>query len=308
MECRLSSDYLYNYKHDYDALEKTIQFGFRYNLWDENLPYTKFKQYNYMVCFCDIRWNDNKYHMSCYGKNILIMKKEWAIRNGITPVSYVHNTSPILDDAWVVRRYLNQLARYFITQRFGRINPSNYVAVIEEIENQIVTYKLDKVNLETVTNAAMWQNQFFNSISVIAQGTFSYSSQLGNAFDALFLELEKRDALSRIYQDNFVHPKSGNHPNKVLYDEREWRSLKMPNSTNAAQVFANGFLPSSENLIFNDDDVEYIVLENHRHKQDLVNLISSGKTLLTRKSLCKIKLLCKMNREISKRKSLGCVF
>lgn len=310
MERRLSSDYLYHYKHSYDTIEKTIMYGFRHNLWDEELPFTNYKQYNFMVCFCDIRWGDNDYHMSCYGKNALVMKKDWAIKNGVTPVSYVHNSSPIMDDSWTVRRYLNQIARNFLAKHFGGVQPSNYVAIIEENENQIKTYGMNKSNLETITNNPNWQQQFFTKISSIATTACSYPPQLADAFDALFLELEKRDALSRIYQGDFTHPVSGFFPNKIFYDEREWRSLKMPNINDAQQSFINQFLPPSYNLIFDDDDVEYIILENHRHKQDLINLIQSPKTLtlLTSKSIPKIKLLCQMKKEIAKRKAKGDIF
>ena len=286
-------------------------YGFRHNLWDEELPFTSYKQRNYMVCFCDIKWGDNDYHMSCYGKNALVMKKEWAIKNGITPLSYIHESSPIMDDSWVVRRYLNQLARNFIAQNLGSIPPSNYVAIIEELENQITANGINKSNLDLITKKPTWQQQFYNKILVLATTPCSYSSQLGNAFDILFLELEKRDSFSRIYQGDFNHPISGLHPDKVIYDEREWRSIKMPpNALIAQQSVTNGYLPQPFNLLFNDDDIEYIILENHRHKQDLINLIQSSNTstLLTSKSVPKIKLLCQMKKEIAKRKAKGDIF
>ncbi len=78
MNERLSSDYLYNYKWDYDTVKKTVQYGFRHNGWKEKIPLTESWQINFIVCFCDIKWKDNKVHMSWYGKNIFVMKKEWA--------------------------------------------------------------------------------------------------------------------------------------------------------------------------------------------------------------------------------------
>ncbi len=46
-----------------------------------------------MVCFCDILEKDSKKHSDLYGKYALVMKKEWALKNNISPVTYIHNNS-----------------------------------------------------------------------------------------------------------------------------------------------------------------------------------------------------------------------
>lgn len=46
-----------------------------------------------MVCFCDIPLSQILEHSKTYGNYAIGLKKEWAIKNGISPVIYFHNNS-----------------------------------------------------------------------------------------------------------------------------------------------------------------------------------------------------------------------
>lgn len=46
-----------------------------------------------MVCFCDIPLSKIKHHLSVYGKYGLGLKKTWGIKNGISPILYLHPSS-----------------------------------------------------------------------------------------------------------------------------------------------------------------------------------------------------------------------
>lgn len=46
-----------------------------------------------MVSFCDIPLSKIKNHVSFYGEYALGLKKEWGIKNGITPILYCHDNS-----------------------------------------------------------------------------------------------------------------------------------------------------------------------------------------------------------------------
>jgi len=48
-----------------------------------------------MVCFCDIPLSATANHMQRYGRYAIGLSKEWGIRNGISPVLYTHEESPV---------------------------------------------------------------------------------------------------------------------------------------------------------------------------------------------------------------------
>lgn len=48
-----------------------------------------------MICFCDIPLSQIKNHTDTYGKYAIGLKKEWAIKKGVTPILYTHKSSLI---------------------------------------------------------------------------------------------------------------------------------------------------------------------------------------------------------------------
>jgi len=46
-----------------------------------------------MICFCDIPLSQTTEHVNTYGSYAIGLKKEWAIKNSITPVLYIHDDS-----------------------------------------------------------------------------------------------------------------------------------------------------------------------------------------------------------------------
>ena len=51
-----------------------------------------------MKCFCDIPLSQIYEHTNTYGKFAIGFTKEWAQKVGITPVIYIHNQSPQIQD------------------------------------------------------------------------------------------------------------------------------------------------------------------------------------------------------------------
>jgi len=51
-----------------------------------------------MVCFCDIPLSQIKNHTDAYGKYAVGLKKEWAIKKGVTPVLYTHKESLVTEN------------------------------------------------------------------------------------------------------------------------------------------------------------------------------------------------------------------
>ena len=51
-----------------------------------------------MKCFCDIPLSQIYEHTNTYGKFAIGITEEWAQKEGITPVIYIHNQSPQIQD------------------------------------------------------------------------------------------------------------------------------------------------------------------------------------------------------------------
>lgn len=60
-----------------------------------------------MTCFCDLPLFLIKKHLQRYGPFGLGLRKEWALKNGITPVLYVHSHSVLLE---VLNKTVQKLA------------------------------------------------------------------------------------------------------------------------------------------------------------------------------------------------------
>lgn len=180
---------------------------------------------------------------------------------------------------------------------------------LEYVEQEINNQKIDKQFIINHGNDVVWHQNFINNLTTYLKSNTN-SSSLFPLINILFEELERRDSFLRIYDGMFEHPIAKRNEYKILYEEREWRSMKLAQKQSDIQYYPDGrmYLGSNYNLSFNDDDVEYIVLEHHKDREDLINLIKTGNTLLTEKSLNKIKLLCKMKKILSKRMATGEVF
>jgi hypothetical protein len=293
---RLSSEYLFHYKKDLRVLCLILKGGFRHSVWDETLPYRKSKQFNYICSFCDILPCDADYHTSCYGKNALALTKTWGIKNGISPVRYIHESSAGASETYHAHKVL--LRNAILSE--GRDDTEMFVKylcssmVYDEntgLRNELMRQGEPDLLLRLVLGEKF--NQFKAMIDSIPAGAPQQTidtifTSLFNRIKELHNELERRDAFVRAYVEDF-QPSSG--PiivGKVLYDEREWRSVKMTNpipvetgvSRNRAAHDA-GFLPPEYNLSFSADDVKYVIVENVADKQVVLDFVVKEKCLIS---------------------------
>jgi len=101
MLTKISSNYFFNFTCDFDYLLETLEhsaFSPRYNCEDLSYIHSSFgvirKIYILMKCFCDIPLNHlMEIHMKTYGSYGIGLKKEWGIRNNLTPVHYIPTLS-----------------------------------------------------------------------------------------------------------------------------------------------------------------------------------------------------------------------
>lgn len=93
----ISANTLFHFTSDKKNIENilTNKFSPRYCL--EHLDFisddTSFDIALPMVCFCDIPLSQIKNHISTYGEYAIGLSKDWGLRNGLSPVLYLHNNS-----------------------------------------------------------------------------------------------------------------------------------------------------------------------------------------------------------------------
>ncbi len=50
-----------------------------------------------MICFCDIPFHKLNYHTNWYGKYAIAFSKEWGLKNGLQPITYLNENSELLN-------------------------------------------------------------------------------------------------------------------------------------------------------------------------------------------------------------------
>ena len=288
---RLSSDFLFHYKGDFDVVKLILQHGFRHNMWQESLPYNGAKQENFCCSFCDILPEQSAFHQQVYGDYAIALKKEWGIREDISPVRYIHERSPGMTDAYIALKNLNRvsaearkdgIATHITTYLLSSVLMDKGLLPNGNLQKTLAAAPLFSPLLGQVAAVDHIFNEFVESLSSEDRKLefFNYLNSLMNRIIELHNELELRDSFLRAYSEDFTHPRSGHFPSKVLYDEREWRSKRTinerPDGSHAseyAQAIKDGFLPPSYNLTFGNDDLEYIIVRTDEEKNLLLEFL-----------------------------------
>jgi hypothetical protein len=280
---RLSSDYLYTYTSKLDNIKLMLKYGLRHSMNQEKIPYQNSEQHNFIVCFCDILPEQSDYHKSVYGNYGLSFKKNWGIQNGISPVRYVHEKSTgttsnyvkIKNDLREARKTLadgNQID-YFLalllhsTAREKGLLTKN--TIDEEIGNMPLVNHIKNIDSRYAEKLKKYGAK--DLMEIFNEWVVPILHLLEKSVD----ELEKRDALIRLYEGDFRHIKS-----KILYDEREWRSVKFISETEnktdptiLENAVKNGYLPEKFNLKFGTNDIAVILVESDAEKQEIKDFI-----------------------------------
>ena len=286
MNERLSSDNLYHFTREFETIKLILQNGFRYSLINEYRPHsiipgTQLIQQNYIVCFCDIKPEENQYHKSCYGNFSIGLNKTWGIKKGIEPVQYIHENSFFTNPKSVSMR--NEARGLF--QKSQKLN--TYDLLAKELiywsfwrDDHNVIEKKIKEDYDEIIEALKESkkdkilNDFILKIEIRLEEVYEY--------------IEKIDPYKRNYMEDFICPTSNkNIPNKILYDEREWRSCitnfsdkdivkeKIQNN-----IVMKGYLSEKHNLRFTDKDLIEIKLDNQKSKDLLYKFLRENKTNL----------------------------
>ncbi|NGP90058.1 abortive infection system antitoxin AbiGi family protein [Fodinibius halophilus] len=301
---RLSSDYLYHFTGSFDTINKIMSNGFRHSLSKERLSFANSIQENFIVSFCDIKYSESLAHQKCYGQYALALTKDWGIKKGITPVTYIHGNSVNFSEK---SRYLKNKNRFI----FEQFNPFKSKSLNKIFKRYIRLSLLEKRIDEKIFNPSVeirqdgdlkkQYNQIDQELSEyvkelekhgLEKKFIKYVHVLGENILDLIGHLENTDWLSRSYKDQFTCPQSGETFDKVLYDEREWRSVQDASwlkidfgAGKYEKALGNGFLPEKYNLKFEDQDIVRIVVKNEKEKAELLSKINSNSHLISSSKL-----------------------
>jgi len=287
---RLSSDYLFHYKQSFSVFQSILKDGFRHNLWDESLPYKESSQYNYICSFCDIRPKDAEYHRECYGSYAIALTKEWGIKNGISPVRYVHEGSRGVSQKYIELKNLFRRAKGTGNDDYLTVMCDYLIAsmVYEKdlLQNGDVKLSLSRKPelVKEMLKAESSIDQLLNAMKQTGKGDelIQILVVLFSRINALQDELENRDSYMRAYSEDFTPSHGVTIENKILYDEHEWRSVKyvIPNERdNGRQEYLkalkNRYLSPKYNLKFDDEDVRYLVVDRDEDIKVLLDLVEN---------------------------------
>lgn len=141
---------------------------------------------NKVVCFCDIPLTQASEHRGSYESYAIGLSKDWAKRNCVTPVRYVHSNSPGLSGKIMEFMEMRDLQSNFVPERLNyKHNRAIHLGSLSK-EARIVIADLEKA--------------LKDALDFIALGMPFYKAYEGD------------DPLHQI-------------PQKKYYDEREWRAF-----------------------------------------------------------------------------------
>lgn len=302
---RLSSDFLSHFT-SFKALNAILKNGFRYSLNVEYLPINNEMNANYLISFCDVIPSQSKGHF-IYGKNIIILNKLWGIKNGVSPVMYIHDNSPGMSKDYL--KYIQYMYLISTSSKNDKLFNYEYSDIFEIIGNLLIFKQtgawdlmypdkqdlpetLDKLKKLPIKDKVLEIKEKFDKMSNHFKKdteVYEFFLTLIREFDDLFYLIASHISHVTRFQRAYSNSFRG-YDNKILYDEREWRSVISPSTHDVdldelVEKYRNSipitdkyvfekieYLPEEFNLKFSWDDISMIVLEKD---SDLVEMQES---------------------------------
>jgi hypothetical protein len=303
----LNSDKLFHFTSKSNTISLILQNGFRYSGLNEKIISEDKSQLIFGVSFCDIPFKDTGFHRDCYGSYGLVMEKDWGIKNGISPVRYIHENSPGATELYLkIKKNLTELKHYY--HNVGDVEYSILylysLIVLSESDNAELNYNKVISNRE-VENARDEFVEFYeflkNNHKKYAELFTKYMELYTYRLSELHNELYHRDLYMRNYSESFACPKNEKIiKNKILYNEREWRAVKRislkrdtPKSEydKLLSYAEQNYLPKEYNMKFSESDIFAILIEKKEDKGEILSEIEKGSVINPEKIADKFFLL-----------------
>lgn len=149
-------NHIFHYTNSFEVLLKIIRNGFAPSYCDEKI--NEIDYYIPMVSFCNIPLKDVDLYMR-YGKYGIGMSLEWAVRNSISPVIYIHENTPFKDLHKQINLInLNQIATKYFANMYKEITEN-----VKDNNN----YEQDKNLLKQINDVTVPTLQFFKNWKTI---------------------------------------------------------------------------------------------------------------------------------------------
>ncbi|MFA7288559.1 MAG: abortive infection system antitoxin AbiGi family protein [Melioribacteraceae bacterium] len=245
---KLSANSLYHFTPKYDNIKSILENGFLFSALKEDIPFSMYANspfsiqgiINYIniskaVCFCDIPLNLCNEHATQYGKYVIGLSKEWGIKKGITPIRYIHYSSPDINND----SYRSMRNSYMMYQQHNNSPYDFYRNIIEDL------YNIEPQSEDEIGN-----------IPVAVKKTIIYmNSQL---IDMAKYVMFAQNFL-RSYEGDWVDRITKEITKRRYYDEREWRAVKNADETG--------------NLLMNPEDITDIIVNTPEERKDIYSFM-----------------------------------
>lgn len=151
-----------------------------------------------MVCFCDIPLSQVTEHVDTYGKYAIGLSKDWAIRNGISPVFYVYRDSR-------TNAIFDKLSKSIM--RLDKIKTLVKGLSKEEIDEMATLDILELLSFCKIYKGRMWRKGKLSAEKIFYnEREWRYVpkiNELNEISDYLFLSKELFDNEEKRSQSNF---------------------------------------------------------------------------------------------------------
>jgi hypothetical protein len=246
---KLSSENLYHYTKRFKLLLSIVENGFEYRRCEEDLPLTGFSGSPFsfpgvvkhlifpeVVCFCDIPFELVSDHVVQYGEYCIGLTKEWGMKNGITPIRYVHYYTPDLQD-----------------DKFYNLRSCS--AKLPQHNHSM----LSLINEVLVTNGE-YEGISQNDFDELPDKWKKIITQMDCEFLDLIEFTQNYIGNMRSYEGEWEDRVTKKKSKRRFYDEREWRALKTH--------------PDQTHLDFEWNDITEIVIKEEGDRAELINLLN----------------------------------
>lgn len=229
-------NHIFHYTDNFEVLLKIMKNGFSPSYCAERINNVEY--YIPMVSFCNIPLRDVDLYVR-YGKYGIGMSLEWALKNSISPVVYIHETTPFRNF------HINLISSHF-NRMFNEIfDNQNF----ENIENRVNNFDYSNYNksLNEITDINISAIQFFKN------------------WKTYYKRTEIRTYQEREWR--FI-PKLENEKKLITENDNEFSLLKNK------KFRKKPHLPEYAIELINIEDIRYILINNEIQREKVLNILN----------------------------------